>query len=68
LINQRHVIFDLGSKSGTYVNGAAVSSSMLRPGDVIRLGGIPIVYGQEAAAHLGHTQKMDGNQGPVEIL
>lgn len=41
-----YVVYDLGSSAGTYVNGQRVEECVLRPGDVISLGGVPIIYGE----------------------
>ncbi len=38
------VLYDLGSRGGTFVNNIRVSESVLRPGDVISLAGVPLVY------------------------
>ncbi len=46
-IRGRFIIFDLGSTGGTWVNGKLVQQSVLLPGDVISLAGVPIVFGQE---------------------
>ena len=43
----RYVLYDLGSTSGTAVNGQRVQECVLRPGDVISLGGVAIIYGEE---------------------
>jgi hypothetical protein len=43
----RYVVYDLGSTGGTYVNGIKVEECVLRAGDVISLGGIPLIYGEE---------------------
>ncbi len=43
----RFLIFDLNSTGGTYVNGQRVSQSVLYPGDVISLAGLPIIFGQD---------------------
>lgn len=43
----RFLIFDLNSTGGTYVNGQRTSQSVLYPGDVISLAGLPIVFGQD---------------------
>jgi pSer/pThr/pTyr-binding forkhead associated (FHA) protein len=37
-INGRHAVRDLGSRTGTYVNGISTRQHELRPGDVIRIG------------------------------
>lgn len=38
------VLYDLGSRAGTLVNGVPANETMLRSGDVIALAGIQIVY------------------------
>ncbi|MCH7586539.1 MAG: DUF3662 domain-containing protein [Chloroflexi bacterium] len=43
----RFVLFDVGSKSGTYVDGIPVKQHILQPGDVITIVNIPLVYGEE---------------------
>ena len=43
----RYVIYDLGSTGGTFVNGQRVQECVLRPGDVISLGGVPLIYGDD---------------------
>ena len=44
----RYVVYDLGSTGGTFVNSIKVEECVLRAGDVISLGGIPLIYGEEA--------------------
>jgi hypothetical protein len=56
-INGRYMIFDLDSTSGTFVNDQRIQQSILFPGDVISLAGVPLVYGQDEAM-LGRTQKL----------
>jgi pSer/pThr/pTyr-binding forkhead associated (FHA) protein len=43
----RFIIFDLNSTGGTFVNGQRASQSVLYPGDVISLAGLPIIFGQD---------------------
>lgn len=43
----RFVVFDLGSTGGTLVNGNQVSQHILRPGDVITIAGVSMVYGED---------------------
>ncbi len=45
----RYVIYDLGSSAGTFVNDQRVQECVLRPGDVISLGGVAIIYGEDEA-------------------
>jgi hypothetical protein len=40
----RYTLFDLGSTSGTWVNNQRVSEGVLKPGDVIKLGEVMLVY------------------------
>src|SRR5258708_2766886 len=40
----RYVLFDLGSRGGTLVNEHAIQECILKPGDVISLAGIPLIY------------------------
>ena len=68
LILGRFVIFDLDSTGGTFVNDAAVSSHMLNPGDVIRLAGIPLVYGMEEDVPAGYTQELPVEPPAPEVL
>jgi hypothetical protein len=56
-LNGRYMIFDLDSTSGTFVNDQRIQQSLLFPGDVISLAGVPLVYGQDEAM-LGKTQKL----------
>jgi hypothetical protein len=46
-IKGRFVLFDLDSTGGTYVNGQRVNQSVLYPGDVISLAGVPLIFGQD---------------------
>ncbi len=47
-IRGRFVLFDLNSTGGTFVNGQRITQFTLRPGDVISLAGVTIIYGEEA--------------------
>lgn len=51
----RYVIFDLGSTGGTFVNGTRITQHVLKPGDVISLAGIPVVYGEDTPYPLEDT-------------
>jgi hypothetical protein len=51
----RFVLFDLGSKSGTFVNDIAIHQHILQPGDVITIAGVHLVYGEEAAPNTDET-------------
>ena len=43
----KFVIFDLNSSGGTSVNGQRIHQHALKPGDVISLAGIALIYGEE---------------------
>src|SRR5258706_4358022 len=47
-VRRRLIIFDLNSTGRTYVNGQRVNQSVLYPGDVISLSGLPIIFGQDS--------------------
>ena len=53
----RYEIFDLDSTGGTFINKKRITQSVLRPGDVISLAGVPLIYGQERSPSLGNTKK-----------
>lgn len=68
------VLYDLGSKGGTFVNDDRVSECVLKPGDVIALGESKLVYVVEEStterlSHGGDTQVLmnrpdDGDETP----
>ena len=43
----RFVLYDLGSRSGTQVNGQPVQECILQHGDVISLGGVRLIYTED---------------------
>ncbi len=43
-VNDRVVVEDLGSRNGTFVNGCPITSSALRPGDVVSFGAVELVF------------------------
>ena len=60
--NNNFVIHDRGSRHGMYFDGKLVSTHLLRPGDVIRLGslnGPQIQFGESASATRFHTSSAD---------
>ncbi len=56
-IKGRYVLFDLDSRGGTFINDQRIHQSVLYPGDVISLAGVPLVFGQEET-RMGQTQKL----------
>lgn len=49
-INNRYIIFDVGSTGGMLINGKSTSQAALHPGDVIRIGLVNLIYVQESTA------------------
>jgi len=43
----RYVLYDLNSTAGTRVNGKQVQEWVLRPGDVVTLGTVQLIYGED---------------------
>jgi hypothetical protein len=43
----RYVLYDLGSRGGTRINGYQVEECVLHSGDVISLGGVAAIYGED---------------------
>jgi pSer/pThr/pTyr-binding forkhead associated (FHA) protein len=72
---QRYILFDLGSASGSRVNGRPVRECLLHSGDVIQIGRFSLVYGEDPAEgggstadftpHLGH--RLDDSQDQPAI-
>lgn len=50
IIHGECVLFDLNSTAGTFVNGHRVTNHNLRPGDVIAIAGVSLIFGQESPA------------------
>jgi hypothetical protein len=60
----RFVIYDLGSRAGTLVNGEPVSECALQAGDVIRLSTVTLVYGEGE----GGTHPRSHRDGATAVL
>jgi pSer/pThr/pTyr-binding forkhead associated (FHA) protein len=46
--NGRHLLRDVGSTNGTFVNGQRITQHTLSPGDVIQIGAFKLVYGGDS--------------------
>jgi len=44
-----YVLFDLNSSGGSFVNGQRTAQAVLRPGDVISLAGVTLIYAQDSS-------------------
>jgi hypothetical protein len=59
----KFILFDLNSMGGTFVNGQRVYQHQLKPGDVITLAGVSIIYNEEYQTNIqdtgGYTTTLD---------
>lgn len=61
-INNRYVIFDVGSTGGILLNGKPITQATLHPGDVIHIGMTHLIYVQDTTGDLptsvlpGHSE------------
>lgn len=72
-IRGQYIVFDLNSTGGTMVNGRRVHQCALKPGDVIALSGVPLIYGEELpdddTYQMGFTRGMNSpDNHPPEII
>jgi hypothetical protein len=58
----RYVLYDLGSRGGTQVNGYSVEECVLHSGDVISFSGVQVVFGEDRSTP-GHLE--DHGNTPV---
>lgn len=49
-INKRFVVFDVGSTGGILLNGKKISQATLRPGDVLKVGMVNLIYIQDTTS------------------
>lgn len=49
-------LVDLGSRNGSWVNEEPVQERLLRPGDIIRLGGVQLEYEEDPRPERGRTE------------
>ena len=68
MIEGRYVIQDLNSTVGTSVNGERIDQHYLNPGDVISLGGVPIIFGLGVPTENFESLRSTapGDSGPTE--
>jgi hypothetical protein len=72
-VRGQYILFDLNSTGGTMVNGRRIHQCALKPGDVISLSGVPLIYGEETpddeTYEIGFTRSMNpSNEDPPEII
>jgi hypothetical protein len=56
-IRGQYVLFDLNSTGGTMVNGRRINQYTLKPGDVISLSSLPLIYGEDSPPEETGTRK-----------
>jgi hypothetical protein len=66
----RYVLYDLGSRGGTRINGYPVEECVLHSGDVISLAGVELIYGEDPSTELpspgsADTPALAGDTGEV---
>jgi len=59
-VRGHYVIFDLNSTGGTSVNNQRVEQQTLKPGDVISLAGVPLIYGEDHETNVDDTGELPG--------
>jgi pSer/pThr/pTyr-binding forkhead associated (FHA) protein len=57
----QYILFDLNSTGGTLVNGQRTHQHVLKPGDVISLAGVSMIYGEE-------PRPMEGDSNTTRIV
>jgi pSer/pThr/pTyr-binding forkhead associated (FHA) protein len=57
-VHGQHILCDLNSSGGTFINGQRITQQALRPGDVISLAGFTLIYGEDVGVD-GHI--IDGD-------
>jgi hypothetical protein len=62
--NHRYLLEDVGSTAGTSVNGKQVREHFLRPGDVINVASIDLIYGEDAGGPPDVTPPYHPEEGP----
>ncbi len=63
-IRGHYVLFDLNSSGGTFINGQRIRQQTLRPGDVISLSGVPVIYSEEIPQQSSDTTVYYPGQQP----
>ena len=62
------IVYDLGSKGGTEVNGEAVETSApVKLGDTLSLGGVPLVFLPQTAAEQEELERLRRRERPASM-
>jgi hypothetical protein len=57
VVDGRYVIIDLDSTAGTRVNGRLISRHTLRPGDIVSIAAVQLIYGEDPSGPPGDTSR-----------
>ncbi|NPV84753.1 MAG: DUF3662 domain-containing protein [Anaerolineae bacterium] len=64
-VKNHFYIFDLNATGGTYVNNHRVARCVLKPGDVISLAGVEMIYGEDIARETTDPSEITGNTASI---
>ena len=66
-IDKKYVLFDLDSTVGISVNGRRTQTTILKAGDVISIGGVPIIFGLGIPdSPIDISRAIDTKTGPTD--
>jgi hypothetical protein len=57
VVDGRYVIIDMDSTAGTRVNGRLISRHTLRPGDIVSIAAVQLIYGEDPGGPPGDTSR-----------
>lgn len=63
-VRGKYVLFDLNSSGGTFINGHRIHQQHLKPGDVISLAGVSLIYGEDNPENSDDTGKLSFQTAP----
>jgi FOG: FHA domain len=63
-VGDEYIIFDIGSSGGTYINGERISQRKLKPGDVISLAGIKLIFTEDQAVKVEDKREITSELKP----
>jgi pSer/pThr/pTyr-binding forkhead associated (FHA) protein len=60
----RFLLLDVGSKAGVFVHGLRIKQHLLRPGDVITIADVELVYGEDVEPSRDETIGLQSSDLP----
>jgi hypothetical protein len=61
-----YILFDTGSSGGTYVNGERIIQCKLKPGDVISLAGLKLIFSEDNLTNSEAEREITSKLNPVK--